>query len=148
MSDNMRQLQLAVLGFSDQPGLVGNIVGGNGPSAIHQCWFVLRDGQFHPAGPTLGLNLDFDSHSDSDSNRQPNICLVTVTLLSGRVIAHHTELLDTCINSSDMDEVANNVAEALAGAVVNNLVNNAAGVSVGTNATHPGQQPQQLLASS
>ncbi|KAI3390586.1 hypothetical protein diail_9117, partial [Diaporthe ilicicola] len=149
MPDNMGQLQLAVLGFSDQPGLVGDVghscgrgvLGGNGPSAIHQRWFALCDGQFHPAGPTLGPNRDSDSNSDSDPNGQPNIRLITVALLSGPVIAHHTEQLDACINSSDMDQVAGKVAEVLSGAIVNT----AASVSAGSNATHPGQQPQQLF---
>lgn len=134
MSDNTRQLQLAVLGFSDQPAVVGEVVGGNGPSAIHQRWFVLRDGQFHPAGPT---DSDFDSDSDFDPNRQPNIRFITVALHSGPVVAHHTEQLDACINSSDMDQFASKVAEDIA-----------TSVSVGTNATgQQPQQPQQLMAS-
>lgn len=139
MSDNIRQLQLAVLGFSDQPAVVGDVVGGNGPSAIHQRWFVLRDGQFHSAGPT---GSDSDSDSDFDPNRQPNICFITVALYSGPVMAHHTEQLDACIDSSDMDQVASKVASNSA------LVCIANSVSVGTNATgQQPQQPQQLMAS-
>jgi hypothetical protein len=160
MSDNTPQLQLAVLGFSDQPGPVsdlgvGDLGGGNnGPPAIHQRWFVFRDGQFHPAAPTAGTNLDSDSDSDSDSNpnRQPNIRFVTVALLSGPIIAHHTEQLNAYINISDMDQFASKVAEIVSGKlaeivsskvieiVSGALVNDATGVGVGTNAAHTGQQ--------
>ncbi|KAH8765974.1 hypothetical protein F5883DRAFT_644921 [Diaporthe sp. PMI_573] len=138
MSDNTPQLpQLAVLGFSDQPGPVGNLgvgnLGGsnNGPSAIHQRWFVFRDGQFHPTAPTAGTNLDSDSDSDSDPNRQPNICFITVALLSGPAIAHHTEQLDACINISDMDQFASKVAEIAPGKVAEIVFSKVAEIASG-----------------
>jgi hypothetical protein len=54
MSGDTPEIQLAVLGFSDQPGPgpIGNL--GGGPSPISQHWFVYRDGQFQPAAPTMG----------------------------------------------------------------------------------------------
>ncbi|KAH8742713.1 hypothetical protein F5883DRAFT_595368 [Diaporthe sp. PMI_573] len=54
MSGDTEEIQLAVLGFSDQPGPgpIGNL--GGGPSPISQHWFVYRDGQFQPAAPSMG----------------------------------------------------------------------------------------------
>ena len=165
MSDNTQQLQLAVLGFSDQPSLVGNIVDGNGPPAISQHWFVYRDGQFHPAAPTMGQfhpaaptigpNLDSPADSDSHPNRQPNIRFVTVALLSGPVSAHYTEELDTYIDIIEMgpfvtkmvemvpDKVAEMVFSKVAKIGSGAFANNTISINVPINVN-----PPQLLASS
>lgn len=144
MSDN-GPLQLGLLGFSDEPGGPGGLapvgVIGGSFSAIHQRWFILRDGQSHLASPTSGPNLESDSDRGTDPNQQPNICVLTMVLRAGAVIAYHTEQLDACINNSNMDMVASKVAEVLPAVLVNHAN------SVSTNAPHTGQQPRQLLAS-
>lgn len=121
MSDNTIQLQMGVLGFSEHPGLVRHLIddklvddlvsgGGNGPSAVHQRWFVFRDGQFRPARPvTPGLNRQ--SNSDPGASRQRNIRFITVLMIAGPDVGQFTDDLDACINSGEMDQFASRVAE-------------------------------------
>jgi hypothetical protein len=173
MSDNTQQLQLAVLGFSDQPSLVGNIVDGNGPPAISQHWFVYRDGQFHPAAPTMGQfhpaaptigpNLDSPADSDSHPNRQPNIRFVTVALLSGPISAYYTNELDTYIDIIEMgpfvtkmvEMVPDKVAEMVFSKVAEMVSSKVAKIGSGAFANNTisinvpmNVNPPQLLASS
>ncbi|KAG8160826.1 hypothetical protein KVR01_009090 [Diaporthe batatas] len=150
MSDYNTGTQLVVLGFADQPGLVGKVVvnavgprgcvgdvvgggsGRHGVSAVHQHRFVLRDGQFHPA---LGPNLASNHHQPK------NIRFVTLALHSGPVITHHTVELNAAASTRDLDQFIQ-VAGPLLGALATQLIN----LTVGTNATLGSGQTQQFMA--